>query len=305
MGAFTVSAERVQELGVSAKLEHFLFGAELVPVSGVLAEKTDAPRLQAVLDTVHASYRAGLQHLIMLDSSSHPDVEAMITKVGGVVVRIDHDTEGGLARPFVIASQLIDAYAPPSAVMVKFEGEKPVFDGVQGRDNLPILRDAGKRFDITTGVRTADTWESMPPFQVATEVPLGAAISDILDVSDDTPSGVIVLSASGRRLFQEVTSKNDWTYLIEMPYRGKRALLEVGDVPVDFRYHPFVVREEKGSPEFDRKRLRQMEVMLNGAIAVVGQESLCPNDRKIIRRLNLLKGGLSKLATPEPAVCPL
>ena len=271
-------------------------------VSSVWTKSAVSPRIEALLDTLRGSAAAGVPHLIMLDNDSVPEVAKPIKEAGGIIVHVDHETQGGHARPFVIASQLVDAYAPPSAIMAKFEGEKPLFEG-EFAENRDKLLKAGRDYDIVTGVRTADTWASMPAFQQATEVPLGAAIGDILDVSSDTPSGVIVLNAAGRELFQRITSVNSWIYLLEMPYRGKRELLEVGQVPVNFRYHPAVVAEENGNWELDKKRLDQMDIMLKGAIGVVGEKSLSPRDREIIRRLNLQRTALGMLATPQPAVC--
>lgn len=300
MGAFTVSSSDVMDMGIATNLKHRLKDAEMVAVSAMMANALN-PRFMAVRDTLIASAAADVPHLVMLSNTSIPEAADMIKAAGGIAVTIDQQTQGGHARPFVIASQLVDAFAP-DAVMAKFEGEKPLFEG-EFAENRDKLLKIGRDYDIVTGVRTADTWASMPAFQQATEVPLGAAIGDILGVSSDTPSGVIVLSAAGRELFQRITSVNSWIYLLEMPYKGKRELLEVGQVPVDFRYHPAVVQEETGSWEFDKKRLDQMEVMLNGAIAVVGEDSLSPRDHEIIRRLNLQRTALGRLATPQPAVC--
>jgi hypothetical protein len=300
MGAFTVSSSDIMDLGIAANLKHRLKDAEFIAVSAMMANAVN-PRFMAIRDTLKASAAADVPHLVMLSNASIPEAADMIKAAGGIAVVIDQKTQGGHASPFVIASQLVDAFAP-DAVMAKFEGEKPIFEGEFAENRDKLLR-AGHDYDIVTGVRTADTWASMPAFQQATEVPLGAAIGDILGVSSDTPSGVIVLNAAGRKLFQRITSVNSWTYLIEMPYRGKREMLDVGQVPVDFRYHPAVVEEENGNWELDKKRLDQMEVMLNGAIAVVGGDSLSLRDQEIIRRLNLQRTALAKLATPQPAVC--
>lgn len=297
MGDFMVSSERIQELGKLASLDHYFFGAEMVPVSGVLQPSTKTPRFRAILDTVRASYEAGLRHLIMLDSDSDPAASKQIEDAGGVVVNIDHETEGGLARPYVIAAQLIDCFAP-TAVMAKFEGEKPLFEGVQGRRNMRVLIDAGRRYDILTGVRSASTWRSMPQFQVATEIPLGATIGQILEVSADTPSGVIAFSAAGRRLFMEYTDDNSWPYLFQMPFWGRRTRkLKVGEVTVDFSYHPAVVEEETGNPTIDQKRIDQVDKMLSSALKLLGTEgSLRAEDTAAVSQLRLQRDALAAIA---------
>ncbi len=253
---------RVFELNQSANLERRLAQAPLVAVSGVLQHDVNAPRFQAILDTVLASSMSGVPHLIMLDDTSHPDAAQKLIEVGAAVVVVNHETEGGLARPYVIAAQLLDAFAP-HALMVKFEGEKPLFEG--GR-NIDTLLEVGRMFDITTGERTRPTWESMPPYQVTTELWLGYVIGQLLNISHDTPSGVMALNGAGRKVFIENVIENSWPYLFTIPQIGVESGCRVGSVPVDFRYHSAVVQEETGNPVFDAKRRAQLDVMLDAAL---------------------------------------
>lgn len=299
MTLFTVSPARLDEFGGtsigSLKLSSALSSYKLTAVSSVLFPSVDVPRFHAVLDTVRASRDAYVPHMIMLDNSSHPAAGEMLRAAGAIVIELDHETEGGLARPFVIAAQLISAFATPETLMVKFEGEKPLF--AEGR-NVQMLIDAGKRFDIITGERTLSTWESMPPYQAVTEALLGVVIGAILGVSHDTPSGVIALNSIGRNVFIETTRQNSWPYLFETPYigRGEHAA-RIGAVPVAFDYHPAVVEEETGNPVFDEKRRKQIDTMVEAAVKVVGGETeIPPTALARLRALQVQRVALERLA---------
>jgi hypothetical protein len=264
-GPLAVSAQRVAEMSDATLLEMFLRDANLVAVSGVLQKDLNAPRFSAILKTLDASWTAGVPHLIMLDNDSHSDVASILRNHGGIVIDIDHETEGGLARPYVIAAQLMEEFAPEHAVMVKFEGEKAVF---ADSDNVGFVLDACRIYDVASGVRTMATWVSMPPFQVLTEYWLGMAIGDMLGVSNDTPSGVIALTGEGRRFFIESVTDNHWSYLFGVPHNGLKAGLRIGSFEVNFCYADEVVAEETGNPVYDQKRLDQIDQMLDRARSV-------------------------------------
>lgn len=266
MSELTVTNERANELGLLAGLGRAA-ARPLIAVSAVMTNDVGAPRFGAVLDTVQASRRSNVPHMIMLDNSSHPAASKKLDEAGAIVVEIDHETEGGLARPFVIAAQLIDLFAP-EALMVKVEGEKPLFAGGW---NVREILDFGSRFDILTGERSGLTWDSMPPYQVVTESLLGPVIGEMLGVSYDTPSGVIIMNAAGRQTFIETTTVNNWTYLFVTPRVGQRRGQRVGTITVDFIYHHAVVDEETGNPVFDNKRRLQIDAMLEEALKMPGK----------------------------------
>jgi hypothetical protein len=287
-----VSVKRLSQLGAACTLEDRLKDAAIVAVSGVLVTDLDSPRFTAVLDTVRSSQEANVPHLIMLDSASHDSVAGYLERRGAIVVTIDHDSERGLARPYVIAAQLIDLFASPDAVMVKFEGEKPLF--AEGR-NVQTVLESLSDFDITTGVRSRATWDSMPPYQALTERWLGFAIGQVLDISVDTPSGVLVLGRGGRRVLIHTTEQNSWPYLFKVPYLGREMGCTVGSIEVDFRYHPAVISEETGNSDFDKKRRDQLELMMHEATLMAeGGES--PQALQLVACLNDFQRNLERLA---------
>lgn len=261
-GPLAVSPQRLAEMGEAPRLKDKLGNARIVAVSGVLQVDLEAPRFQAVLRTVESSRDANVPHVIMLDDSSQVGTGDYLRRHGAIVIDIDHDTEGGLARPYVIAAQLVEEFAPYSAVMVKVEGEKPIFENA---DNVVCILDSSQEWDIGSGVRTPATWSSMPSFQVQTEFWLGAAIGQLLGVPSDTPSGVIALSSIGRRCFIDTVVDNDWSYLFGVPVTARKQGLLTGSFPIDFRYAPSVVAEEEGNRTFDQKRLDQIDLMLSRA----------------------------------------
>lgn len=282
MVGLIVSTERANDLGLRAGMTH-LADAPLIAVSAVMTSSVETPRFCAILDTVQASRAANVPHMIMLDNSSHSEAATKLLGAGATVVDIDHDTEGGLARPFVIAAQIIDLFAP-RALMVKFEGEKPLFES--GR-NVDVIVRTGKRFDILTGERSHATWDSMPPYQVVTETLLGPVIGQMLGVSHDTPSGVIILNAFGRETFIDTTTVNSWPYLFVTPRHGQRRGQRVGSLTVDFDYHPLVVAEEKGNATFDLKRRQQIDAMLQVALETAGGEENL--DHASIEQVDMLR----------------
>jgi hypothetical protein len=283
----------IRSLGEVAGLSDLLLGAHMVAVSSVLASDVSAPRFLAIQDTLRASQRAKVPHMIMLDDSSHRDAAWLLRDAGAIVVELDHSTQGGLARPYVIAAQLIDEFVP-AAIMVKFEGEKPVFGSELNRDRIA---DYARNIDILTCERSPSTWESMPPYQVVTELWLGQCIGQVLDVSPDTPSGVIALNQAGRKVFIENTIVNNWAYLFAVPFVGAWTDLRVGSVTVDFSYHPAVVEEETHNPVFDEKRRIQIDVMLEEALRTIGGEAaLDPTSHRLVKMLRNHRNALSALA---------
>lgn len=277
-----VLTDRLSEILCETELPERLHGCELVAVSGVLQTSLEQPRFQAVRDTLRASAEARVSHIVMLDSHSDKDAFAALEEVGAIVINIDHGTEGGLAKPYVMAAQLIELCAP-EAVMVKFEGEKPLFEHER---NVDVILTACKVNHIVTGERSEDTWASMPPFQVQTEYPLGYVIGELLGISFDTPSGIIAMNSDGRRLFVEWVGVNDWSYLFTIPYRAtKNFRYNVGTVEVNFRYHHSVVTEETNNSAFNGKRMAQIDAMLGGALAIANDD----NKRKNAERIDWLR----------------
>jgi hypothetical protein len=179
--------------------------------------------------------------------------------------------------------------------MVKVEPEKNLFGG---SDTPQHYLDRCQGLDVATGERTIETWKSMPHFQVLTESVLGSAIGLLLNISCDTPSGVLVLSPEGRWLFLETTTQNDWTYLIRAPFEGGPYEflrgLKIGSLPVTFKYHPEVVDEENGSSSFDEKRRKQLELMYGYALTQATQVGLKIPDAvtAMVNRLKLALPGV-------------
>ncbi len=278
-GPLAVSPQRLRGMNETASLERAFNGAEIIAVSGLLQKDLDAPRFKAVLRTVDASQKSGVPHLIMLDDRSHEGTGDYLARRGATVVTIDGETEGGLASPYVIAAQLIEEFTHESAVMVKFEGEKSVFTG--GR-NISEIQEGVHQFDVISGVRTLETWASMPPFQVQTEFWLGSAIGEMLGVSQDTPSGVIALTSAGRKYFINSVVDNHWSYLFGVPLMARKSGLRCGSFDVDFRYDSSVVAEETGNRVFDQKRLVQIDEMLDKAFELFDGSSRATQALRLI-----------------------
>lgn len=283
-GPFVISPKRVEELGdaVPALRQFWPVPPPIIFESAVLCPDpygVDSARFAAALDTVASSRAAGVPHIIMLDDASHTDVAPALQQKGAIVVPIRHATEGGLARPHIIAATLIDTYAGINPTMVKVEGEKNL---LHHHELLTDFMWARERFDVATGVRRRATWESMPGYQCVTESVISTAIACIAGVPYDTPSGVIALSGRGRTLLQGIET-NDHSYLIRLPSNAKKAGLRVGAFLVDFRYHPQVIHEENSTKQraFDEKRRVQIQLMIDSAVETAGGLSALRPDQRM------------------------
>jgi hypothetical protein len=249
----------------------------LVAVSGAkyVDLDRDQNRLTAALATATDSAKAGVPHLFMVDVESHPSAFDQLREAGGIVAPLAAG-EGGLARPYLAGAQIINLLVqqgvlPNEVPMVKVEAEKNLFGS---RDSLDDYLRACRDYDVVSGVRTNASWESMPSMLALTESVLGYAIGHTLGISTDTPSGVLVLSANGRRALLRNTTEDSWTYLIEVPFQGLRLGLAVGELPVTFDYHPAVVDEENGSDGLDQKRRGQFDTMFGYAVNLAHREDI-------------------------------
>lgn len=279
------TADRIAELAdIATPL--VTAGSRVVAVSGAMyvniyvapggAPGADAARLQAAQATAVDSRLAGVPHLFMLDSDSHADAHEALAEEGGIVLPIDHATEGGLARPYLIGALVIDELVrrgilPESVLMVKAEGEKNLFGG---SDTLEHYLQCCTGFDVATGMRTNETWDTMPAFLGLTESVLAYCIEQLLDTTADAPSGILVLGSKGRKLFLDTTTANDWTYLIRTPVDADYHGFRRSDFPITFDYHPSVVAEENGNSKLDDKRRAQFALMLDFAVDLTKEQGL-------------------------------
>jgi hypothetical protein len=269
-------------------------GARLVAVSAARftdPKGVDYANATAAIETLESSGSAGVPHIVMLDTASHEDVAPGLAKAGGIIVPVDGQTEGGLARPYITAARLIDRVSP-HVVMAKVEIAKDLFART---DNVGKLVDASTTLDVITGVRGTSTLNSMPPYLRLTEAILATAIRDLTGTYD-AASGVLVLNQRGREVFYRTTD-TAWQYLIKTPLSARLASLRVGEVEVDFDYHPLVVAEESGNPKFDAKRRDQLGLMLDGAIEAAGGEgSLNASQRQTVASARSALAALTQLA---------
>ena len=264
-GNLLVSRDRLAQMGQQSPKLHALRGADVVLGSSVLFNNTEDPRFKANLAAARDSARTGVPHLYMVDSTSHHDVFGQLAQAGAIAVLIDHDTEGGLARPYVIAAQLVGHFAGEDAVFVKLEGDKNLQGA--GRQNIANILHAAITFDVITGARSLQTMLTMAPYQRVTEGVLATALRDIADVPYDVASGVLALTGPGRELFYQF-SGTDWSYLIRTPRDAKAAGVPVGGVELEFSYDPVMVKAELDV--VDKKRRDQLEVMLSAAVTAAG-----------------------------------
>lgn len=269
-----VSLERLDDLNDAYEVALGLQGVSLVFVSAVWVKELDDPRLQAVEESLRVTMASSgsVTHMVVLDDRSHPEVERRLRATGALVVVINGDTEGGLARPYVIGFQLIKEFGLSGAHVVKVEGEKPI--GTE--DNIAALRGALRYRSVVVGVRSEETWASMPPYQAMTERQLGPAIAEQLGVPSDTPSGVLALSAAGIDIFLQCEWKK-WEYLFGVPLIAKLVGLSVGAVELTWLYSDFVRGQETGDPFFDNKRLEQIDAMLDEAERMANEAGLPPS----------------------------
>ncbi len=266
-GSLLIPGSRIEELLANTPGLNRVTGAALVMVSGakyVDPDGADRARFTAALKAADSSTRAGVPHLFMLDSASHRDVAGKLWKAGGIVVSVRHD-EGGLARPYLTASTLIDAVYP-AALMGKVEAEK---DLCEYRENITTLLKAAEDFNVITGVRSQLTLDSMPDYLRLTEALLALATRDLTGTYD-AASGVLALTARGRRVLRQ-TIDEEWQYLINVPFAARVShRLSTGEAEIGFRYHEMVVREENGNESTYAKRRHQLQLMLDCAIATAG-----------------------------------
>lgn len=270
-GSLLIPEARIDEILTEVpELGEVLPRVPLVAVSSAMyrdPEGKDKPRYQAALDTADSSRDMRVRHIMMVDDSSPEQVGDELHKAGAIVVRVRHETEGGVVRPYLTAARLIDR-VNRDALMVKAEPEKPVFD-YRG-NNYVALVEAAHEYDVITGVRGQATFDSMPYYLRLTESVLATAIRDLTSTYD-AASGVLALTASGREVFYQTTDP-EWQYLIKVPAAARAANRSVGEVEIDFDYHHLVVLEEDGNEGIDGKRRRQFRLMLNCAIEAAGGE---------------------------------
>lgn len=266
MSTLLLPEERIRELGEEAELGT-LKGEGVVLLSSVTVadpDGADKAQYEAALATSASSAEAKVPHVFMTGHQTQTSVIDALAASGSYVIPLA-DGEGGLAAPYYTGSLLCDEYFP-DALLVKVEGEKNL---AANPDNLKALLAAAEQFDVITGVRTLDTFGSMPYYLATTESLLGLAIRDITGPNHDTPSGVLAMTKEGREAFRK-TQQPDWGYLIATPWWAKRWKVRVGEADVDFRYHPAVVKEQNGNPKFDKKRRDQLELMLVRALQLAG-----------------------------------
>ncbi len=270
-GSLLVSEDRLDEiLAEVPELSEVLPRVSLVAVSSAMychPEGKDKARYTAALDTVRSSRDMGVKHIMMLDDSSPEYVGVELHKAGAIVVPVRHETEGGLARPYLTAARLIDR-TNPRALMVKVEPEKRLF-GYNGNTYVELM-EASRKYDVITGVRGQDAFESMPDYLRLTESVLAVTIRDLTGTYD-AASGIIALTASGREIFCQTTDAA-WQYLIKTPAAARVASRRVGEVEVYLEYHPSMVAEENGDESVDAKRRQQFRLMLECAIETAGGE---------------------------------
>jgi hypothetical protein len=260
-----VPERRIDELCTTAGLSR-LNGVRIVAVSSVMFRDpngADKANYWAAMCTARDSSRAGVPHLFMVDSTSDPIVPRMLG-ANGIVLPVDHDTEGGLFRPYATAARVVDRICP-RALMVKVEGAKNLF---ANRVNADAMASTGSLYDVATGVRSPETYASMPSMLALTESIL-ATVIHALTGTYDAASGVLAMSHAGRRIFLATTTPS-WEYLITTPHAARRAGLRVGETRVDFRYDKDVVAEEEASRGQDEKRRGQLRLMLECAIQTAG-----------------------------------
>lgn len=292
-----IPKHRIEELAGKLSRETDLGTAPVVAVSAVMCKNPtsleDRARFAAALHTAATSHEASIPHLFMVDSVSDPLASEAIREHGGIVIPVQNGTEGGLARPYITAARIIDMVAP-SALMVKVEGEKPIF---ANRKTECELLEAANSFDIITGVRDADTWGSMPAYLRLTESMMALAIRDIAGVPYDTPSGVLAMNKAGRRVFIARTTEPAWQYLLSTPALGKSLGLRVGQAPVTFEYHPEIVAEENGNLAMNRKRRDQFSLMLDYAVTLAGgEEMLNDSQQQALASAAMMLSALHELA---------
>lgn len=273
-----VPERRIEELCATIDPSR-LEGARIVAASSVMfgdPNRADKANYWATMNAARDSLRAGVPHIFMVDSASDPIVPKLLG-TNGIVLPVDHETEGGLFRPYATAARVIDRICP-GALMVKVEGAKNLF---ANRTNLQMMAGALRSYDVTTGTRSPSTFDSMPNYLALTESILATTISDLTGTFD-AASGVIALSHNGREIFLRTTT-SAWEYLITTPHAARKAGLRVGEVEVSFLYNTSVVAEEEGSPKFDTKRRRQFELMLDCAILTAGgEQALHPRQRQSV-----------------------
>lgn len=270
-GSLLIPENRIDELiGEVPELE-LLRRVPLVAVSGAMytdPKGKDKARFTAALETVRSSRDMGVRHIIMLDDSSLEGVGVALQEAGAIVVPVRHKDEGGLARPYLTAARLIDRINR-GALMVKVEAEKNIFSPCGNSINTYVtLMEAARRYDIVTGVRGQATLDSMPNYLRVTESVLAMVIRDLTGTYD-AASGILALTAKGREIFCQTTDA-EWQYLIKTPAAGRVACRSVGDVEIDFEYHPLVVAEENRDEAVDAKRRHQFKLMLDCAVETAG-----------------------------------
>jgi hypothetical protein len=253
---------------------------EIVAVSGAMYEDPalkDRARLNAALKTANGSRQAGVPHVFLLDSKSHSDVAGWLEKAGAIVVQLAAG-EGGRARPYLTGSLIIDELVrrgvlPENVYMVKGEPEKNIFGGPDTPYDY-LARCRG--LDVAVGFRTEQTWDTMPNYLRLTESVLRNAILRILGMIKDGPSGILVLNGAGRKVFQQTTTVDLWTYLFITPFRAVQQGLKYDDFDINFRYD---AGNENGDETFDTTRKSQFDAMTKEAIALVQSDGLpVPDD---------------------------
>jgi hypothetical protein len=294
-------AQLLDRSGVTAADRERLATAKLVVGSGVrFADPYGGDRID-FQSAMWATTRTKLfaPQLVMVDPESHPRTGPELRAAGGIPITVPQD-ETGLMHPYRLAARILEVVAP-QAIYCKAEGAKNLF---QGRGSYNRMVADMKGLDVATGVRSLRTWNSMPNTQRETEQLIGPLIKLILGVSDDTPSGVLLLGpGEGVRLMAKYLGANLWTYLFRIPLLAKQLGLKVGEVGVDFDYDPDVVAKENNDEATDRKRcFRQTDDMVDGAIDEAGgYDKLSPKAKKAVGALPARQTELWDRATARRA----
>jgi len=262
---------------------------------------TEAARFAAALRSVESSAAQDVPHIVMLDHASSNGVEEALRTRGAIVVPVGPGEEG-LARPYITAARIIDQISRrwTPLTMLKIELEKDAFAGHNLTSNYYLKAFEEDYLDIATGVRDQQTWASMPFALGNTESLLGYLIGELLDVTYDTPSGVLLLNAHGRALLQRTTT-DKWEYLISVPFLAHRLGLKAGTLPVWFTYDKEVAAEENGSAVYDSKRAAQFALMWDYAhkLAIKNGREIPPQLQVLAERFMISLAGMRSVPASE------
>lgn len=303
-GTLLVTRDRLAELGERHPKLRTLRGAPIVIGSSVTVHDLNDPRhTGGNMTAARNSAQRGVPRVYAVDNSSKAlaGVVQQLEDAGAIVVVIDHDTEGGTAKPYFIVSQLVDHFAGENTLFVKAEGDKDIAKNPQ---NIAKLSLAARANHVITCGRSLGTFQSMAPYQRVTEGAMAPLLALIAGTPYDPASGVIALTSQGREAFYRFTG-TDWTYLLLTPHTAALEGLSVGGVTMSYTYHPDMVTAEN-NPETEAKRRNQLGLMANAAVEVAGgYDELSMDKRQAYNSLMAVLDGLEALAQQQVASAPL